>query len=153
MRAKPTADKKTKALEVLFAIWKKRLLLENWSVTLQVCGDAEYKRLMHTDNKGDGMDSAGTNKFWDQYHNSSILMNLDMDESEHTLVHELCHLVTAPLVSVAGDLADLLGKEAMEIADKQINRALEQVTEHMTKVVMNMKREAEAERQRLKAKK
>lgn len=77
----------------------------------------------------------------DPVHRSALLLLADepFRDEEETIVHELVHVVLWPLDMVAMDLTEVTGPEgsaAREFARSAVFRALEPVTEQLTRALL-----------------
>ena len=108
--------------------WAPRLLLDSWDVFPSVCeGDKSETSLA---------DITCNTRYHEAHMSAYPLLwespvDYDRDYREGTIVHELAHVVVAPLADVTEKL--LAGK--LVTAD-QFNDALEQVTEHIAKALV-----------------
>lgn len=114
-------------LEELVRTWQALLGLNDWTIRLEL---VRFKRPWQS----------GDVKV-DPVHRSALLLLSEepFRDEEETIVHELIHVVLWPLDLAAMDLTEVTGPEgsaAREFARSAVFRALEPVTEQLTRALL-----------------
>ncbi len=114
-------------LEELVRTWQALLGLNEWTVRLEL---VRFKRPWQS----------GDVKV-DPVHRTALLLLSEepFRDEEETIVHELVHVVLWPLDTAAMDLAEVTGPEGSamrEFARSTVFRALEPVTEQLTRALL-----------------
>jgi len=114
-------------LEALIGQWQTLLGLEHWTVRLEL---VKFNRPWQS----------GDVKV-DPVHKTALLLlsNTPFRDEEETIVHELVHVVLWLLDTAAMDLVEVVGPEgsaAREFARSTVFRALEPVTEQLTRALL-----------------
>lgn len=112
--------------------WKKKLKLDHWTISINWDEPAE---------EGAGLDVGVIDGRHYAIVRVGSFFDLPEDEQENAVCHELIHCVLAGLFYAGIDLAHHLGTQAMPMAIKRLEVALEYAVDHMANVMAPIKRD------------